>query len=83
MEIHWLTQLFVTQAVRLKNEDCTLILKEIAEVKEEISKVKEALHKLGRNFGFCMSHVPEVALAHLVSNVTPPYNVPTMHEGVA
>ena len=52
MGIHWLTQLFVTQVMRFKDEDCTIIFIEIVEVKEEIGEVKEVLHKLGRKFGF-------------------------------
>ena len=71
VDIYWLDQLFVTQLMRLKDEGCAIILTEIAEVKEEIGEVKEALHKLGRNLGVCLFHVPKVPSTHPLSNVTP------------
>ena len=75
VEIHWLTRLFIAQVMRLKDEDCAIILIEIAEVKEEIGEVKESLHKLRRKFGVCLFPIPEVASVHPFSSVTPPNNV--------
>jgi hypothetical protein len=69
--------------MRLRDEDCTIILIEIAKVKEEIGEVKEVLHKIGRKFGVFLFFVPEVALTHPVSNATPPDSVPTMPKGAA
>lgn len=57
--------------MRLRDDDYAIILIEIEEVKEEIGEVKEALHKLGMNFGVCLVPVPEVAPMHPMSNVTP------------
>jgi hypothetical protein len=48
METHWLTRLFVAQAMKLKDEDCAILLIEITKVKEEIGEIKEALHQLDR-----------------------------------
>ena len=48
---------------------------------KEIGEVKEAFHKLGRKFVFCLFLVFEVALAHPVSNATPLNNVPAMGKG--
>ena len=69
--------------MRLKDEDCTIILTQIAEVKEKIGKVKEAPNKLGRKFGVCLFLVPEVAPVHQVSNASPLDTVPAMPKGVA
>lgn len=65
----------------MKDEDCTIILMGITEVKEEIDEVNESLHKLGRKLGVCLFHVPEVAPMHLVSNVTPPNSIPAIPKG--
>ena len=57
--------------MRLKDEDCAIIL-------TKIEKVKESLHKLGRKFSVCMFLVPMAALAYPISNVTPPNSITTM-----
>ena len=69
--------------MRLKDEDCAIILMEIVEVTEEISEVKEALHKLGRKFGVCLFHVLDVASTHVVSNVIPLNNISATLKGEA
>ena len=54
LEINWLTKLFIAQAFQLKDEDCSILLTKISEVKEEIGELKEALCNLGRKFGVCL-----------------------------
>ena len=83
MEIHWLTQLFVSQMMILRDDDYTIILMEVAKVKEEIREVNKALHKLGRKFGVCMFPIPEVAPPRPVSNMTPPESVPAVPKDAA
>ena len=69
--------------MRLRDEDTTIILMEIAEVEDEIGEVKEALHKLGRKFGVCPFLIIEVAPVNPISNVTLPDNIPAIPKGVA
>ena len=76
MEIHWFSRLFVAQTMILRDEDCAIIL-------IEITKVKEALHKLGRKFGFCLFPTLEVAPVNPVCNATPLDNVPAIPKGEA
>ena len=83
LEIHWLTRLFVAQAVRLKVEDCAIILTIITKVKKEIGEIKEVFHNLGRKFGVCLFPIPEATPAHPVSNATPLDNIPATPKSAA
>lgn len=46
IKVHWLTKLFMEQSLLLKDEDCTILLIEMAEIKEELMEL-EGLHQLG------------------------------------